>query len=501
MGDPEHARDLYAAAAAAWASAGHLRHAVFVPRAVRAAGRRVVPAQLRRVGGARDARDGAASRPPRPRVAIRAGRPTTSSVAARLDRAMRRSMLPVAELLAARARRRTRQLRRGLARHLGRGAVRPLRRRARRPCGRAHAPLQAAARPPRAEGLDRPRARVDVSRGARLGRGRGAHRARPPLGARARLPDDDHRLADDEPARVAVLAEAGLPTRRSSGCTGRCPDANPAPRRLEDRRRQRERRRRRARAAAAARPGRGRRRRGARLAALSARGRAAREPRAARRAGDRRHRADGAADSGDADRASVGRARRRDRRARASRRPVGAARRSSSPAASRDASAEREVDQFVPPAFARRFRGSVEVHDAESPDLVPLADRGRETCASIRRCSRRISCSRSAPRRRCSTAARACSSARPIRATIRSADAYSLLETAASQGWQLGVAIERALRQRVAVIGTSLVHTLPRLTGMLRGYPVRRRSRSSGSSARRCATSSARCPGSCAGGR
>src|SRR5512132_3019467 len=30
-GDPEHARDLYAAAAAAWAEAGHERHGVFLP--------------------------------------------------------------------------------------------------------------------------------------------------------------------------------------------------------------------------------------------------------------------------------------------------------------------------------------------------------------------------------------------------------------------------------------------------------------------------------------
>ena len=56
-------------------------------------------------------------------------------------------------------------------------------------------------------------------------------------------------------------------------------------------------------------------------------------------------------------------------------------------------------------------------------------------------------------------------------ATIRAAGAYSLLETTASQGWHLGVALERALRRRVPMIGTSLVHTLPRLTGMLRGYP------------------------------
>src|SRR5213079_2913773 len=55
--------------------------------------------------------------------------------------------------------------------------------------------------------------------------------------------------------------------------------------------------------------------------------------------------------------------------------------------------------------------------------------------------------------------------------TVRAAGAYSLLETTASQGWRLGLDLERALRRRVALVGTSLVLTLPRLTGFLRGYP------------------------------
>src|SRR5206468_4168945 len=54
-------------------------------------------------------------------------------------------------------------------------------------------------------------------------------------------------------------------------------------------------------------------------------------------------------------------------------------------------------------------------------------------------------------------------------ATIRAAGATSLLETAASQGWRLGVTLERALSHRVAIVGTSLVQTHPRLTGLLKG--------------------------------
>jgi Lactate racemase N-terminal domain len=132
---------------------------------------------------------------------------------------------------------------------------------------------------------------------------------------------------------------------------------------------------------------------------------------------------------------------------------------------------ERDVEQFVPPEFARRFRGSVVVHDAESPELgpLPLPERpdvrihralletdlvltvsGAET---VLHGGPSVLLGASDP------------------TTIRAAGAYSLLETTASEGWRLAVEIERALRQRVPLIGTSLVHTLPRLTGMLRGYP------------------------------
>ena len=55
--------------------------------------------------------------------------------------------------------------------------------------------------------------------------------------------------------------------------------------------------------------------------------------------------------------------------------------------------------------------------------------------------------------------------------TLRAATAYSLLETAAARGWQLGLALERMLAARVPVIGTSLVLNPPRLLGRFRGYP------------------------------
>ena len=57
------------------------------------------------------------------------------------------------------------------------------------------------------------------------------------------------------------------------------------------------------------------------------------------------------------------------------------------------------------------------------------------------------------------------------REVLRAAGAYSLLETSGSQGWRLGLDLERALVRRVPVIGASLVLNHPRLSGTLSGYP------------------------------
>ena len=54
----------------------------------------------------------------------------------------------------------------------------------------------------------------------------------------------------------------------------------------------------------------------------------------------------------------------------------------------------------------------------------------------------------------------------------KSGSAFSLLETTASQGWHLAVALERTLARRVPLIGVSLVLNHPEVSGALRGYPV-----------------------------
>ena len=132
---------------------------------------------------------------------------------------------------------------------------------------------------------------------------------------------------------------------------------------------------------------------------------------------------------------------------------------------------QRELEALVAPPSARRFHGHVEVHDAEAPDLIHLADAGRTPLLVNRLVAETDVVV-------CVTAAEtvlhggpgalvgACGSG-----TLRASTAYSLLETAAARGWQLGLALERSLAARVPVIGASLVLNPPRLQGRFRSYP------------------------------
>jgi hypothetical protein len=131
----------------------------------------------------------------------------------------------------------------------------------------------------------------------------------------------------------------------------------------------------------------------------------------------------------------------------------------------------REQEALLPPASARRFHGHVEVHDAEAPDLVALGDAGRIPL----RVNRKLVETDLVV---CVTAAETVLHGGPGALlgacgpeSLRAATAYSLLETAAAHGWQLGLALERALATRVPVIGASLVLDPPRLLGRFRGYP------------------------------
>jgi hypothetical protein len=134
---------------------------------------------------------------------------------------------------------------------------------------------------------------------------------------------------------------------------------------------------------------------------------------------------------------------------------------------------QRELESLsiVSPSFARRFHGTVAIHDAEDPELVELEPLGN-TPLRVHRAlletdlvltvSGAETVLDGGP-----ALLLGCGGAEALRA----ATAYSLLETGASQGWRLAVELERQLAARLPVIGASLVLDQPRLGGAARGYP------------------------------
>jgi hypothetical protein len=131
----------------------------------------------------------------------------------------------------------------------------------------------------------------------------------------------------------------------------------------------------------------------------------------------------------------------------------------------------RELELLVHPEFARRFNGRVEVHDAESPELVDVGETGgRPLKAHPALVEADVVVPVSAAETVLHGGAATLLAAADAR-SLRSADAYSLLETSASGGWKLAVELERALVRRAALIGVSLTLSTPALGGVLQGYP------------------------------
>ncbi len=134
----------------------------------------------------------------------------------------------------------------------------------------------------------------------------------------------------------------------------------------------------------------------------------------------------------------------------------------------------RELELLVPPEFARRFHGRVEVHDVESPDLVELTGDGNQTFrVNPALVDADVVVTVTAAESVLHGGPAALLAATGPR-TLRVADAYSLLETSASGGWKLGVELEAALATRVPLVGVSLTLNTPTLGGVLQGYPYDR---------------------------
>src|SRR5919197_2732152 len=129
------------------------------------------------------------------------------------------------------------------------------------------------------------------------------------------------------------------------------------------------------------------------------------------------------------------------------------------------------LESLVSPVFARRFHGHVEVHDVERDDLVEVGSVGatplRVHPALVR--ADVVVVVTAAETVLHGGPAALVGAAGPE--ALRAAGAYSLLETSASQGWRIGVALERALSAHAPVIGASLVLNHPRIGRTLGDYP------------------------------
>jgi hypothetical protein len=130
-----------------------------------------------------------------------------------------------------------------------------------------------------------------------------------------------------------------------------------------------------------------------------------------------------------------------------------------------------EIGLLVPAEFRRRFRGRVIVHDAEADDLVTLGDEGSVSLRvnpALVETDLVVTVTAAETVLHGGPAALLAASGRE---SLRAAGALSLLETSASQGWRLALALERRLQASVPVTGISLVLNPPRMAGPFAGYP------------------------------
>ena len=131
----------------------------------------------------------------------------------------------------------------------------------------------------------------------------------------------------------------------------------------------------------------------------------------------------------------------------------------------------RELEALVEPEFARRFHGTVAVHDAEDEQLVELADLdGRAGRIHPSLVDTDLVLTVTAAETVLHGGPAALLAAADSR-TLRAAHADSLLETHSSSGWATATALERSLARRVPLLGVSLALNHPRFSGSVQGFP------------------------------
>jgi Lactate racemase N-terminal domain len=128
------------------------------------------------------------------------------------------------------------------------------------------------------------------------------------------------------------------------------------------------------------------------------------------------------------------------------------------------------LEALLPPASARRFRGSAVVHDCEAEELLPVDVAGRPVRVAPSLLETDLVVVVSAAETVLHGGPAALLAASDAE-TLRTATADSLLEPWRASGWELALSVERRLALRVPLLGISLQLDNPRLTGRYRGYP------------------------------
>src|SRR5262249_37979655 len=131
----------------------------------------------------------------------------------------------------------------------------------------------------------------------------------------------------------------------------------------------------------------------------------------------------------------------------------------------------KELAALVSPRFARTFHGQVVVHDVEDEGLVELGSHVGVPLRASRALAATDAVVTGPAAESVLPGGRAALRGAGGAEALRAASAESLLQTSGSTGWQLALAMERAVATRVPMIGLSLTLDRVRVADTAYGYP------------------------------
>lgn len=132
---------------------------------------------------------------------------------------------------------------------------------------------------------------------------------------------------------------------------------------------------------------------------------------------------------------------------------------------------QRDLERLVTPELARRFRGRVEIHDVEDPELVEIGESGGIPLRVNRELLETDMVLVVGAAETLLHGGPAALVAAGGPEALRASGADSLLEVTGARAWEIAVAFEEALSRRVPLMGVALALNNPTRGGAARGYP------------------------------